>query len=65
MKRAKMNADAAIKQMEQLLPEHLKEPNIKALEICKDSANGIKDMCEAGYAAIKCMYKNNPKFVFT
>lgn len=64
MKKAKVNFAAAMKQIEILLPDELKEPNRNALTICKDSTQGIKDNCEAGYALVKCLYKNNPKFVF-
>lgn len=64
MKKAKVNFAAAMKQIDILLPEELKEPNKNALTLCKDSTQGIKDNCEAGYALVKCLYNNNPKFVF-
>ncbi|KAJ6636623.1 General odorant-binding protein 72 [Pseudolycoriella hygida] len=48
MKKNKLNYDAAIKQMDMLLPDELLEDNKFAIGTCKDSANGVKDACEAG-----------------
>lgn len=40
MKKNKVNYDAAMKQMDMLMPEELKEPYKTALTTCKDS--GLK-----------------------
>lgn len=36
----------------------------KAVEVCKDSAVGIKDYCEASHTLMKCIFKENPNFFF-
>lgn len=64
MKKAKLNYDAAIKQIDTMMPEEMKEPNKRALEACKNAVNGIKDPCEAGYTILKCIVKENPDFTF-
>lgn len=64
MKKGKVLYDGALKQMDIMLPEEVKEPSKNALNICRDAPVGIKDNCEAGYAMTKCLYKNNPTFFF-
>nr|AWC08421.1 odorant-binding protein 10 [Bradysia odoriphaga] len=58
MKKNKVNYEAAIKTMEKLLSDDLLEENKNGLTKCKDSANGIKDNCEAGFVLVKCIYDN-------
>lgn len=64
MKKSKIQYDSALKQIESMMPDEIKEPNKKALVACKDSTSGIKDPCEAGYALLKCIFKSNPDFMF-
>lgn len=64
MKKNKVNYDSAIKQFETLLPDEYREPYKMALTICKESAVGIKDNCDAALAMLKCFHANNPKFTF-
>jgi hypothetical protein len=46
------------------MPDELGAPMKQALDICKTSADGIKNNCDAAYALLQCMFKNNPKFFF-
>lgn len=64
MKKSKINFEGAIKQFDVLLPDDYKEPYKSALTICKDSANGEKNACEAAYKLLICFKDNNPKFTF-
>lgn len=67
MKKGKFNLEQTRKQVELMLPEvpeDYKTPMLASMEICKDSTKGIKDNCEASYTLMKCIQKNNPKFVF-
>ncbi|XP_050089247.1 general odorant-binding protein 72-like isoform X2 [Anopheles aquasalis] len=64
MKKGKVNADSAIKQIELLMPTEIAEPTVTAFDLCRDSANGIKNHCDAAYALLRCLHKNNPKYFF-
>lgn len=64
MKKSKVNFDAAMKQFDTLLPDDFKDPYKAALTMCKDSANGEKNACEAAYKLVLCFKDNNPKFTF-
>ncbi|XP_053673286.1 general odorant-binding protein 72-like [Anopheles nili] len=64
MKKGKITADSAIRQVDLLIPEEIAVPTIKAFNICRDSANGIKNSCEAAYVLLKCLHANNPKYFF-
>lgn len=64
MRKNKVLYDAAMKQMDVLLPDKYRDANKKALEICKDAANGEKNACDAGSKMIECIHKNNPIFRF-
>lgn len=65
MKRSKVTMDGFLKQVDQLMPEEMR-PETKAwFGACKDSANGVKDPCEAGYSLYKCIkVQAGDKFVF-
>ncbi|XP_039431575.1 general odorant-binding protein 72-like [Culex pipiens pallens] len=64
MKKGKLNYDAMLKQIDTIMPDELAEPMRNAVNVCRNSADGIKNNCEASYAVAKCISKNNPKFVF-
>ncbi|XP_049547673.1 general odorant-binding protein 72-like [Anopheles darlingi] len=64
MKKGKVNADSAIKQIELLMPTEIADPTIMAFDLCRDSANGIKNHCDAAYVLLQCLHKNNPKYFF-
>lgn len=64
MKKGKLSMEAAKKQVELLLPESYKPDYRNGMELCKNSADGLKDKCEMSFAAIKCLFHNNPKFIF-
>ncbi|XP_058119667.1 general odorant-binding protein 72-like [Anopheles ziemanni] len=64
MKKGKVTADSAIKQIELLIPSDIAEPTVSAFRLCRDAANGIKNPCEAAYALLKCIHANNPKYFF-
>lgn len=65
MKKAKVNYQATMKQVDLLIPDDLKEGYKSSITACKDSANGMKDQCEAAYTLLKCVKNNNPAFMFT
>ncbi|XP_001851195.2 general odorant-binding protein 72 [Culex quinquefasciatus] len=64
MRKGKINADGAIKQVDMLIPAEIGEPTKKAFDICRNAADGVKNNCEAAYALVKCLHKNNPKYFF-
>ncbi|XP_055606332.1 general odorant-binding protein 72-like [Uranotaenia lowii] len=64
MRKGKVYADQAIRSSDMLLPPEIGEPTKAAFDTCRDSADGIKNNCEAAYALLKCLHKNNPKYFF-
>uniref|UniRef100_A0A182LRL4 Uncharacterized protein n=1 Tax=Anopheles culicifacies TaxID=139723 RepID=A0A182LRL4_9DIPT len=64
MKKGKLNYDASVKQIDTIMPDELAGPMRAALDICRNAADGIKNNCEAAYAMLQCLSKNNPKFIF-
>ncbi|XP_053691080.1 general odorant-binding protein 72-like [Sabethes cyaneus] len=64
IRKGKVNADAAIKQIDMLIPPEIGEPTKAAFDTCRNSADGIKNNCDAAYALVKCLHKNNPKYFF-
>lgn len=61
-KKGKVNYDAAVKQVDLILPDSYKEPTKHALSVCRETGKGVKDYCEAGYLIAKCMHDANPYF---
>ncbi|XP_052861288.1 general odorant-binding protein 72-like [Anopheles cruzii] len=64
MKKGKLNYDASMKQIDTIMPDELAEPMRNALDVCRNVADGIKNNCDAAYAMLQCLSKNNPKFIF-
>uniref|UniRef100_A0A1B0DGX3 Odorant binding protein n=1 Tax=Phlebotomus papatasi TaxID=29031 RepID=A0A1B0DGX3_PHLPP len=64
MKRGKINVEAAIRQIDILVPEHLRNDYKATVQACKDSFKGIKDNCEASYIFLKCSAEQNPSYEF-
>lgn len=64
MKKNKVNAEAAMKQFDTLLPDHMKGPYKEALQKCKDVAGGEKNPCEVAFKLINCFRANCPIFTF-
>lgn len=64
MKKNKILYESAMKQMDTLLPDSIKEDNKAALTKCKDIAGGEKNPCEVAYKLAVCNHANNPKFTF-
>uniref|UniRef100_A0A182NL38 Uncharacterized protein n=1 Tax=Anopheles dirus TaxID=7168 RepID=A0A182NL38_9DIPT len=64
MKKGKIIADSAIKQVDLLIPTEIAAPTMKAFDLCRDAANGIKNPCDAAFALVKCLHANNPKYFF-
>ncbi|XP_053664662.1 general odorant-binding protein 72-like [Anopheles marshallii] len=64
MKKGKLNYDASVKQIDTIMPDELAGPMRAALDICRNAADGIKNNCDAAYAMLQCLSKNNPKFIF-
>uniref|UniRef100_A0A182PLI9 Uncharacterized protein n=1 Tax=Anopheles epiroticus TaxID=199890 RepID=A0A182PLI9_9DIPT len=62
IKKGKVIADSAIKQVDLLIPTEIATPTIKAFDECRDS--GIKNPCDGAYALLKCLHANNPKYFF-
>lgn len=49
MKKAKINYAAAMKQIDVMLPDDMKDLYKASLTACKDSTNGMKDACEVRF----------------
>ncbi|XP_052869069.1 general odorant-binding protein 72-like [Anopheles cruzii] len=64
IKKGKVQADNAIKQIELLVPSEIAEPTVRAFDLCRDAAAGIKNHCDAAYALLQCLHKTNPKYFF-
>jgi hypothetical protein len=64
MKKGKIQYDAVMKSIDTMLPDELQDDTRRALEVCKTTAVGIKDNCEASFRLMKCIFKENPKFFF-
>lgn len=64
MKKGKLQYDAIIKSVDTMLPDELRDDTKTALEACKTVSVGIKDVCEASYTLLKCIFKENPNFFF-
>ncbi|XP_040160118.1 general odorant-binding protein 72 isoform X2 [Anopheles arabiensis] len=63
-RKGKVNYEKSLKQIDTMLPDHMKPAFRAGLEACKSAAQGVKDHCEAAAILLQCFYKNNPKFVF-
>nr|AFG73000.1 odorant-binding protein 2 [Cnaphalocrocis medinalis] len=64
MKNGKPNYEAAIKQVDLLLPEEIKQPAKEALAACKKVPDAHKDPCDAAFHVTKCIYNHNPSIFF-
>lgn len=64
MKKNKVTYEAAIKQMDLLMPDEIREQYKGSLTTCKDSTDGIKDNCEAAQTLLKCLMKINADMKF-
>lgn len=51
-----------MKSIDTMLPDDLRDDTRRAVEVCKDSARGIKDNCEVAYVLMTCILKENPNF---
>lgn len=59
-----MQYESVMKNIETMMPDELGVDTKRAVEVCKTSAVGIKDPCEAAYTLMKCLVKENPQFYF-
>uniref|UniRef100_A0A1B0A262 Uncharacterized protein n=1 Tax=Glossina pallidipes TaxID=7398 RepID=A0A1B0A262_GLOPL len=64
MKKGKFLYEGALKQVDLLMPDSYKEEYRPGLAKCKDSANGIKNNCDAAYAVLTCLRAEITQFVF-
>lgn len=64
MRKNKINYDAAMKQFDTLLPDHMKDDYKNSLTTCKDAAGGEKNACEVAHKLILCSFKTNKSFSF-
>lgn len=49
MTKNKLNFDNARKQIETLLPEEMKGPILKSMDVCGKKVDVVKDKCETAY----------------
>lgn len=64
-KKNEISGPKTLSQIENLLPEELKEFSLKAFEACKDVQKGYKEACDRTFYSTKCLYEYNPeKFLF-
>lgn len=63
-KRGTINYDGALKMINSMLPEHLREDWTRGLDLCKDATGDTKDKCEASYLVLQCFQPNIPNFIF-
>lgn len=64
-KKNEISYQKVLNQINNLLPDELKENSRKVLENCKDVQNGFKDACDKVFYTTKCMYEFNPaEFIF-
>lgn len=59
-KKNEISYQKVLAQIENLLPDEIKENSRKVLEECKDVQNGYKDSCDKVFYTTKCMYDYNP-----
>uniref|UniRef100_A0A3G2YUY2 OBP11 n=1 Tax=Corythucha ciliata TaxID=369451 RepID=A0A3G2YUY2_CORCT len=64
IKNGKLNYEAAMKQMDIMLPNEIKEPAKAALTSCRKVPDGYSDICEAAFHTTKCIYNENPDIFF-
>ncbi|XP_069679531.1 general odorant-binding protein 72-like [Periplaneta americana] len=64
MKNGKFKPDPAIAQIKALMSDDVKDRLIASFEKCRNSADGIDDACEAGFAVMKCLYNADPECFF-
>ncbi|XP_058119689.1 general odorant-binding protein 72 [Anopheles ziemanni] len=64
VRKGKVNYEKSLRQIDTMLPEHMKPSFRAGLEACKSVAQGVKDHCEAATILLQCFYKNNPMFIF-
>uniref|UniRef100_A0A1A9WX30 Uncharacterized protein n=1 Tax=Glossina brevipalpis TaxID=37001 RepID=A0A1A9WX30_9MUSC len=64
MKKGKFLYEGALKQVDLLMPDSYKDEYRPGLAKCKDSANGIKNNCDAAYAVLSCLRGEITQFVF-
>lgn len=57
--------DLMIKQVDTIFPNEVREDIKAAVTICRDYMTTIKDLCEASYKVVKCIYDSKPaSFVY-
>lgn len=62
-KKGKMLYDATAKQIA-MLPEHMRDTYMGALDACREAGKDVKDNCDAAYAMMQCFFAKNPMFIF-
>lgn len=64
MKKGKLLYEPVMKSIDTMMPDELREDTKSAIEACKTVSVGIKDVCDAAFTLLKCIYKENPNFYF-
>lgn len=59
-KKNEISYQKVLGQINNLLPEEMRDNSRKVLEHCKDVQNAYKDSCEKVFYTTKCMYDFNP-----
>ncbi|KAJ9575544.1 hypothetical protein L9F63_007585 [Diploptera punctata] len=64
LKKGRYVPDAAIAQAKMMLPDDIKGRVIASMDNCRNSGDGIEDLCEMAYAVTKCVYTSDPEAFF-
>ncbi|XP_059062345.1 general odorant-binding protein 72-like [Achroia grisella] len=60
VKNGKLDYPSALKQVDLLLPDEIKQPAKDAIIACKKVSDPYKDICDAVFHVTKCIYNHNP-----
>lgn len=63
-KKGKILYESGAKQINSVLPEHMRDTYMAALNACREAGKGVKDNCDASYEMVQCFFANNPMFIF-
>ncbi|XP_055380550.1 general odorant-binding protein 72 [Condylostylus longicornis] len=63
MKRGKYQLDIALKQVDMMVPDHMKDDYKNGFSACKDAGKGFKDYCDISYEVYKCILAEIPSFI--
>lgn len=64
MTKNKLNFDNTRKQIEAFLPDEMKVPLLKTMDICEKKIEITKNACDTAYNLAVCFQENNPDTPF-